>query len=41
MGAEREGIVTRAGLAEVEALLLRRTDVTGLVDQIGRALDLF
>lgn len=36
-----KGIVIRAGLADVEALLLRRTDVTGLVDEVGRALDLF
>jgi hypothetical protein len=36
-----KGIVVRAGLADVEALLLRRTDVRGLVDEVGRALDLF
>ena len=36
-----KGIVTRAGLADVEALLLRRTDMRGLVDEVGGALDLF
>jgi hypothetical protein len=35
-----KGVVTRVGLTNVEALLLRRTDVTGLVDRVGRALDL-
>ena len=36
-----KGIVVRAGLADVEALVLSRTDVSGLVDEVGRALDLF
>jgi hypothetical protein len=35
-----KGIVVRAGLADVEALLLRRTDLRGLVAEVGRALDL-
>jgi hypothetical protein len=35
-----KGIVTRAGLADVEALLLRQTDVAGLVDEVARALEL-
>jgi hypothetical protein len=35
-----KGIVARAGLADVEALLLRRTDVTRLVNEVRHALDL-
>jgi hypothetical protein len=34
-----KGIVARAGLADVEALLLRRTDMPGLVDEIRTALE--
>ncbi len=35
-----KGIVVRAGLADVEALLLRRTDVMGLVEEVRGALEL-
>ena len=40
MGLNEKGIVASAGLADAEALLLRRADAAGLVDEVERALDL-